>query len=99
MKLNNIKNNYFFNIDYLNNICKELNLKTEAINFVAKKITTTKFGLRQALVRATYKKDNKNSQCKLLIFENSKGDIKLSVRKGFMVSFAQDIYSLNKKIK
>jgi len=99
LTLSNVKNNYFFNEKLLKKICNEINEKTSVINFYPQKITKTKFGLRQVILRSKYKKNNVNSQCKLLLFENSKGKIKPTIRIGFMLSFVQDINILNKIMK
>lgn len=48
MKLTNVKNNQFFDLNFLQEVCKQLNLITEVIDFYPQKITSTKFGLRQA---------------------------------------------------
>lgn len=99
MKLLNTKNNHFFSVKFLNKVCKKLNENTTVVNFFPYKITTTKFGLRHVILRSKYKENSKNSQCKLLLFENSKGNVKTLVRKGFMLSFLQDINLLKEIIK
>lgn len=89
--INNIKNHKYFNIKYITNICEEVNKKTQLIEFIPLKTGSSEFGLRYVTIRAKYKESKKNSSCKLILSENSKGDLKVNSRKGFIISFIPDI--------
>ena len=91
IKLSNIKNNGFFSKKFVMQLCEKINEQSKVLNIYRVKIEKTKVGLRNVIIRTKYKNKNINSSCKLILFENSKGDIKLNSRKGFMISFIHDI--------
>jgi len=98
IRLTNIKNNGFFNSKFLTKLCEKINEQTKVLNFSPVKITKSKIGLRNVLIKTKYKEKNINSACKLILFENSKGQIKLNSRKGFTMSFIHDIELFQQQI-
>lgn len=94
----NIDNTGIFNVKFLNEFCKKVNKKTKILNFYAVNEFVTSSGLKNILIRSRYKHNQQNTICKVLLFENSKGDFKLSIRKGFMVSFVNDLKILKSYI-
>lgn len=99
LSLTNINNNGFFDKKNIEKICNSINENTDEINFYVQKISKTKFGLRNALIRSKHKTTKKNTKCKILIFENSRGKIKASLYKGLMLSFSNDVNKFINKIK
>lgn len=94
----NIDNNRIFSVKFLNEFCKKVNKETKILDFFAVNEFTTPSGLKNVLIRSRYKHNNQNTICKVLLFENSKGDLKLSIRKGFMISFVNDLQILKNYI-
>jgi hypothetical protein len=93
----NQKNNFDFN--KLQEICENANKNTGHVNFYPVKIKENKFGAKNALIRSKYKENNANTICKIILFENNKGDLRLSVRKGFMFTFINDLKKLQEAFK
>ena len=93
------KNSKLFDKRFLEVLCKEINKNTKIIEFFPTAIVESKYGLRNAVIRSRYKDNQKKTICKLMLFENSKGELSVNVRKGFMVSFVHDIKVLHKFIK
>ena len=96
--IKNIKNRKVFDLKFLESFCKKINSKTNVLEFYPIKILESKMGFQNAVIRSRYKENNKNAICKVLLFENSKGDLKVSVRKGFMFSFVDDLKKLQEQV-
>jgi hypothetical protein len=100
--INNIKNHKYFDLKYINNLCVEVNKNTKLIEFSPVKVDSSEYGLRYVTIRTKYKDSKNNSSCKLILSENSKGELKVYSRKGFIISFIPDIELfqriLNKKV-
>lgn len=99
LSLTNINNDQLFKKKNLEQICRSINENTNSIDFYIHKISKTKFGLRNALIRSKHKHNSKNTKCKILIYENSKGRIKTSLYKGLMLSFTNDVNKFINSLK
>lgn len=96
--ISNIKNSKIFDVNFLNSVCEQINTETNEMKFFPVKITKTKIGLKNALIRSKYKSNGKNTICRVLLFENSKGNLRVSIRKGFMISFLNDLKILQNHV-
>lgn len=94
----NLPNEKAFNLKYLKAFCNHVNKTTTILEFYPVKIIESQTGLRNALIRSRYKENKKNTICKILLFENTQGDLKISIRKGFMLGFLGDLKNLQNNV-